>query len=61
MPTYLPTYFHALCFVAPQLRETHESEQEKAYQLKAQVIEVGDNLIFFFVTYGNALEINFTS
>ena len=58
MPTYLPTYFNALCFAAPQLRETHESEQEKAYQLKAQVIEVRDN---YFVTYGNTLEINFTS
>ena len=27
-------------FVIVQLRETHESEQEKAYHLKAQVIEV---------------------
>ncbi len=27
-------------FLCSQLRETHENEQEKAYQLKAQIIEV---------------------
>ena len=34
-----------------QLRETHEKEQEKAYQLKAQIIEVCGSLeLLYFLT-----------
>lgn len=32
--------FNICCCCCLQLRETHENEQEKAYQLKAQIIEV---------------------